>query len=145
SHRLGQHRRRPGRGDRPARTRSCRGRGVRDRRRQDPYGLVLLSRAAGARKKHAPARFSRDAPVLRCRYLTRLNDPTPWTTRMMPYYRGMTRGLCTVLGSFGLGLGSAHLLQAAQAAMMTNEQRIRGADRAFHSAIILAGYDDGAV
>jgi hypothetical protein len=115
-------------------------------------------------------------------YLARLNNPTPWTTRMMPHYRGMVRGLCTVLGSFGFGqggaawlirftpdesraallhrwlleealpavphtpgLGSAHLLQGAQAAAMTNEQRIRGADRGVGSALILTGYDDSAV
>jgi hypothetical protein len=115
-------------------------------------------------------------------YLARLDNPTPWTARMMPHYRGMTRGLCTVLGSFGLGLGgaaglirfapeeprgamlhrwlveealppiphnpglgSAHLLQGAQAAAMTNEQRIRGADRAVDSALIITGYDPGAV
>ena len=40
-------------------------------------------------------------------YLARLNNPTPWTTRMMPQYRGMTRGLCAVLGSFGLGQGGS--------------------------------------
>ena len=26
-------------------------------------------------------------------YLARLNNPSPWTSRMMPHYRGMTRGL----------------------------------------------------
>src|SRR5204862_4273044 len=115
-------------------------------------------------------------------YLERLNNPTPWTTKMMPHYRGMNRGLCAVLGSFGFGqggaaalirftpeearvaalhrwlleealpavprtpgLGSAHLLQGAQAATMTNEQRIRGADRGVDSALILTGYDDAAV
>jgi len=115
-------------------------------------------------------------------YLTRLNNPTPWTTRMMPHYRGMTRGLCAVLGSFGYGqgvsaalirftpeesraallhrwlleealpavphmpgLGSAHLLQGVQVAAMTNEQRIRGADRRVDSALIVTGYDDRAV
>jgi hypothetical protein len=115
-------------------------------------------------------------------YLARLNNPTPWTTRMMPHYRGMNRGLCAVRGSFGLGqgeaaalvrfsaeasqasqlnrwlleealpavprlpgLGSAHLLQGAQAAAMTNEQRIRGADRGVDSALIVTGYDGRAV
>ena len=115
-------------------------------------------------------------------YLARLNNPTPWTTRVMPHYRGMRRGLCTVLGSMGYGqghaaallrftpggpdpghvyrwllgqvlpivpgtagLGSAHLLQAAQAAAMTNEQRIRGADRGVDSALIVTGYDRVAV
>jgi len=43
-------------------------------------------------------------------YLERLNNPTPWTSRMMPHYRGMTRGLCRVTGSFGSGLGHAALL-----------------------------------
>lgn len=115
-------------------------------------------------------------------YLSRLNNPSPWTTRMMAHYRGMNRGLCTVLGSFGYGqggtaalirfaadasrasplgrwlledelpgvpglpgLGSVHLLQGAQAAAMTHEQRIRGADRAVASAIVVTGYDAGAV
>ncbi len=114
-------------------------------------------------------------------YLARLNHPTPWTTRMMPRYKGMNRGLCAVVGSFGLGqggtaalirftpeashstplirwmlealravprmpgLGSAHLLQGAQTAAMTNEQRIRGADRGVDSALIVTGYDRNAV
>lgn len=114
-------------------------------------------------------------------YLARLNHPTPWTTRMMPRYKGMNRGLCAVVGSFGLGqggtaalirftpeashstalirwmlealravpqmpgLGSAHLLQGAQTAAMTNEQRIRGADRGVDSALIVTGYDSDAV
>lgn len=115
-------------------------------------------------------------------YLTRLNNPTPWTARMMPHYRGMTRGLCKVMGSFGYGQGgsavlfrftpekssatklqrwlldevlpgvprmpgfaSAHLLQGAQAAAMTSEQRIRGADRGVDSAMVVTGYDSDAV
>ena len=115
-------------------------------------------------------------------YLARLNNPSPWTTKMMPHYIGMNRGLCTVLGSFGFGqggtaalirfspeasradalnrwlleealpaipamsgLGSAHLLQGAQAAAMTNEQRIRGADRGVDSAIVITGYDNKLV
>jgi hypothetical protein len=115
-------------------------------------------------------------------YLARLNHPTPWTAKMMPHYRGMRRGLCAVLGSFGsgqggaaalirfspeasraeqlhrwlledalaavpgmAGLGSAHLLQGAQDAAMTNEQRIRGADASIDSAVIVTGYDADAV
>src|SRR5689334_15418532 len=115
-------------------------------------------------------------------YLKSLNNPTPWTKSMMPHYRGMSRGLCAVLGSFGVGqggdaalirftpdearaaslhewlveeslaaiphapgFGSSHLLQAAQAPAMTNEQRLRGADRPVGSAIILTGYDARAV
>ena len=43
-------------------------------------------------------------------YLERLNNPSPWTSKMMPHYRGMTRGFCSVAGSFGLGMGHAGLL-----------------------------------
>jgi hypothetical protein len=43
-------------------------------------------------------------------YLQRLNHPSAWTSKMMPAYRGMSRGLCRVAGSFGLGLGQAGLL-----------------------------------
>src|SRR5258706_1698009 len=31
-------------------------------------------------------------------YLERLNNPSPWTSKMMPHYRGMTRGFCSVAG-----------------------------------------------
>lgn len=115
-------------------------------------------------------------------YLARLNAPTPWTTRIMPFYRGMTRGLCAVVGSCGHGqggaaallrftlqepraaelrgwlrehtlprlaqapgLGSAHLLQGSQPAAMTNEQRMRGADRSVDAALVITGYDAAAV
>src|SRR3954453_9609062 len=43
-------------------------------------------------------------------YLERLNHPTPWTSRMMAHYRGMSRGLCTVEGTWGYGIGPAALL-----------------------------------
>ena len=46
-------------------------------------------------------------------YLARLNNPTPWAIRMMPHYRGMRRGLCAVVGSFGLGQGSVAALDGA--------------------------------
>jgi len=117
-------------------------------------------------------------------YQQRLNHPSPWTQRVMPHYRGMRRGFCTVLGSFGLGtghagallrfkapgggvqaaphrwlleqvlptwparpgLGSVHLLEGAAAPAMTNEQRLRGAaDAGVDSALIVTGYDEGAV
>ena len=108
-------------------------------------------------------------------YLDRLNNPSPWTQKMMPHYRGMSRGLCRVIGSVGAGLGgfaalvrfadaegwlpetaletvpqmaglgSAHLLQAAQGATMTNEQRIRGADHGMGCAAIVMGYEEAAV
>ena len=38
-------------------------------------------------------------------YLARLNAPTPWTQRTVPHFRNVTRGLCRVAGSTGLGQG----------------------------------------
>ena len=43
-------------------------------------------------------------------YLKRLNNPTPWTSKMMTHYRGMTRGLCSVERSYGFGTGHYSLL-----------------------------------
>ena len=43
-------------------------------------------------------------------YLERLNNPSPWTAKMMPHYRGMARGFCSVAGNFGSGMGHAGLL-----------------------------------
>ncbi|MDF0602232.1 hypothetical protein P1J78_15940 [Psychromarinibacter sp. C21-152] len=43
-------------------------------------------------------------------YLDRLNNPTPWTSAMMPRFRGMTRGFCEVVAGAGLGLGTAALV-----------------------------------
>lgn len=40
-------------------------------------------------------------------YLNRLNDPTEWTRDMMPRFRGMTRGFCSIPFSVGFGLGAA--------------------------------------
>jgi len=43
-------------------------------------------------------------------YLERLNHPSPWTAKIMPHYRGMARGFCSVTRSFGSGIGHAGLL-----------------------------------
>ena len=42
-------------------------------------------------------------------YLARLNQPSPWTSRMMPHYRGMTRAFCRVRASLGAGVARAGL------------------------------------
>jgi hypothetical protein len=42
-------------------------------------------------------------------YLERLNNPTPWSRKMMPNHRNMMRSLCRVRSSFGAGLGEAML------------------------------------
>ena len=38
-------------------------------------------------------------------YLERLNNPSEWTRRMMPFLRGMNRSLCRVVASSGSGAG----------------------------------------
>ena len=38
-------------------------------------------------------------------YLSRLNQPTPWSSRLMPEHRGMVRSQCQVLESAGSALG----------------------------------------
>jgi hypothetical protein len=43
-------------------------------------------------------------------YMDRLNHPSPWTTKMMPSYRGMRRGLCEIVARAGHGLGGFGLL-----------------------------------
>ena len=39
-------------------------------------------------------------------YLKRLNNPTPWTSRMMMHYRGMVRGYCRLESGTGTVLGT---------------------------------------
>jgi hypothetical protein len=43
-------------------------------------------------------------------YRERLDNPTPWTAKMMAHYRGMARGFCAVSDSFGVGLGQTGLM-----------------------------------
>ena len=43
-------------------------------------------------------------------YLERLNNPTPWTKKMMLHYRDMIRGFCAVTSSFGAGVGQSALV-----------------------------------
>lgn len=38
-------------------------------------------------------------------YLNRLNAPTPWTKQAVQHFRVVTRGLCRVAGSVGVGQG----------------------------------------
>ena len=42
-------------------------------------------------------------------YLARLNDPTPWSQKMMPLHSRMVRSQCRVLASHGGGLAGAML------------------------------------
>jgi hypothetical protein len=43
-------------------------------------------------------------------YLARLNDPSPWTARMMKHYVGMRRALCNVVAGSGAGMGGVAML-----------------------------------
>ena len=107
-------------------------------------------------------------------YLERLNNPTPWSRRMMPHHRNMVRSLCAVRAGFGgglpralatirfapgddlsaklknlpsrKGLSSAHLLEAQpMPAAQTTEQKIRGGDALADWVVLLGGYDADAV
>lgn len=40
-------------------------------------------------------------------YLERLNNPTPWSRKMMPHHLNMVRSLCRVRESFGGGVANA--------------------------------------
>lgn len=40
-------------------------------------------------------------------YLERLNNPTPWTRKLMQSYRAMRRGFCRLEASLGRGIGCA--------------------------------------
>ena len=42
-------------------------------------------------------------------YLKRLNNPTPWSTKMMPHHRNMVRSQCRVLDSYGGGIAGSLL------------------------------------
>jgi len=49
-------------------------------------------------------------------YRARLDDPTPWTAKMMPRYVGMRRTLCNVAAGDGDGMGGACLVVTFAAA-----------------------------
>jgi hypothetical protein len=50
---------------------------------------------------------SRMATITGGTYLERLNNPTPWSRKMMPHHRNMVRSLCRIRASFGGGLSHA--------------------------------------
>jgi hypothetical protein len=105
-------------------------------------------------------------------YLERLNNPTPWSRKMMPHHRNMVRALCEVRESWGgglpqtlatirfspragelpqlprrNGLTGAHLLesQPMAGALQTAEQKIRGGDAAADWVLLVGGYDLEAI
>jgi hypothetical protein len=42
-------------------------------------------------------------------YLEHLNNPTPWSTKMMPHHRNMVRSQCRVIDSYGGGIAGSLL------------------------------------
>ena len=105
-------------------------------------------------------------------YLERLNNPTPWSRRMMPQHRNMVRSLCALRAGWGgglpqalatvrfspragalpplpkgKGLTGAHLLesQPMAGAPQTAEQKIRGGDGTADWVLLVGGYDAEAV
>ena len=42
-------------------------------------------------------------------YLERLNNPTPWSMKMMPHHRNMVRSRCRVIESYGGGIAGSLL------------------------------------
>ena len=66
--------------------------------------------AAGAAPLLRHVRGRASATLSSAAYLERLNHPSPWTAKIMPHYRGMARGFCSVTRSFGFGIGHAGLL-----------------------------------
>ena len=104
-------------------------------------------------------------------YLERLNNPTPWSRRMMPHHRNMVRSLCRVHASSGAGqpgimatvrfsptggalpelpagrgITGAHLLESQpMPGAVTEEQKIRGRDATADWALLIGGYDAEAV
>jgi hypothetical protein len=108
-------------------------------------------------------------------YLERLNNPTPWSRKMMPHHLNVVRSLCRVRASFGRGVAhavatvrldaalaadalaplpqhkgvtGAHLLESQPMGGIapTVEQQIRGRrDVQAHWVAIIGGYDAEAV
>ncbi len=113
-----------------------------------------------------------EAALSSAAYLERLNNPTPWSRRMMPHHRNMVRGLCRAEASSGTALGralltlrsssaitldlaalsarkgivAAHLLRAiAQPPPQTAEQKLRGGDASPEVVALVTGYHEAAV
>jgi hypothetical protein len=105
-------------------------------------------------------------------YVDRLNNPTPWSRKMMPHHRNMVRSLCRVHAKFGGGLGPVMatsrfsagdkvpasldagsgvtgvvLLESVPVSEVprTEEQKIRGGDAQADWVLLVCGYDVDAV
>jgi hypothetical protein len=112
-----------------------------------------------------------EATLTGAAYLERLNNPTPWSRKMMPHHRNMVRGLCRVEASSGRargqwlltarsrsattldlaslasrkGIVAAHLLHAIGTPPQTAEQKLRGGDASPDGVALVTGYEEAAV
>src|SRR5689334_13437170 len=112
-----------------------------------------------------------EATLTGAAYLERLNNPTPWSRKMMPHHRNMVRGLCRVEASSGRargqwlltarcrstttldlaslasrkGIVAAHLLRAIGTPPQTAEQKLRGGDASPDGVALVTGYEEAAV
>lgn len=59
-------------------------------------------------------------------YLDRLNNPTPWSTKMMPHHLNMVRSQCRVAASLGGGIATA-LATIRLSPRAGEEERLKGA------------------
>lgn len=103
-------------------------------------------------------------------YVERLNNPTPWSRKMMPHHHNMVRGHCLLRSSHGGGMPYAlatirfspggdipqlpsgkgvtgvQLLQSQPMPRApTTEQKIRGGDASVDWVLLIGGYDARAV
>ena len=68
-------------------------------------------------------------------YVSRLNAPTPWSTRMMPHHRNMVRSQCRVLESSG-GSAARHALTLRVSPLPNRADDLRGFFRTLGAAIV---------
>ena len=71
------------------------------------YELFTAEEAPGAGNPRYFAAYDTEsvATLSSPAYLERLNDPTPWTTRVMPVFRNTVRQVCRIVGERGRGTG----------------------------------------
>jgi hypothetical protein len=69
-------------------------------------------------------------------YLARLNEPTPWSTRMMPHHKGMVRSQSHVLESFGGGV-AGHALTVRLSPQAGREIDLRASLRPLMTSLVL--------
>ena len=72
-------------------------------------------------------------------YLQRLNNPTPWSRRMMPHHRNMVRGACRIESTFGAGLGQALLTLRFSPQASKGDALGRWLDAVLASTVVQAG------